>query len=334
MLNFVLLILIYTVIYSFMALGQNVITGYGGMLSLCQAGFFAIGSYTTGILCTKCGWNFWPTLIVGMFLASLLGVLIGIPTLRLKGDYLAIATLGLGEIIRNVINNWQGLTNGPMGIQRIPMVKVFGITINPYNNKFGFLILTSIILLLCCLFLARFIKTRTGRALEAVREDELAALSSGINATVYKIMAFALGASFAAIGGSLYSVLTLSISPGTYTFMMSVMVLCMVVLGGMGNILGVIFGAFIIQVISYLPELTNLSSIIPPQIKEILFGVILVVMMIFRPEGILGRPKRQLLTDQGAIDRSKDNGKEKSFIKAFRKACSSIKGIFKKRGAK
>lgn len=292
MFNFVLLILIYTVIYAFMALGQNVITGYGGMLSLCQAGFFAIGSYTTAILTVKAGWNFWPTLIVGALIACLLGIIIGIPTLRLKGDYLAIATLGLGEIIRNVINNWQALTNGPMGIQRIPMVKVFGLTINPYNNKIGFLILSLCLLAICFLFLYRFIKTRTGRALEAVREDELAALSIGINTTVYKIGAFALGASLAAIGGSLYSVLTLSVSPGTYTFMMSVMVLCMVVLGGMGNLFGILLGAFIIQFISYLPELTNLSNIIPPQIKEIIFGLILVVMMIFRPEGILGRPKR------------------------------------------
>ncbi|MDD6956977.1 MAG: branched-chain amino acid ABC transporter permease [Spirochaetales bacterium] len=293
MVNFILLILIYTVIYSFMALGQNVITGYGGMLSLCQAGFFAIGSYTTGILTVKCGWGFWPTMFVGMFIAIVLGILIGIPTLRLKGDYLAIVTLGVGEIIKNVINNWISLTNGPMGIQRIPMVKVFGFKVNPYNNKFGFLLLSLCILLLCALFLHRFIRTRNGRALEAVREDELASLSSGINSTVYKVMAFAIGACLASIGGSLYSVLTLSISPGTYTFMMSVMVLCMVVLGGMGNLLGVILGAFIIQLISYLPELTGLSRVIPPQCKEILFGVILVVMMIFRPEGLLGRPKRQ-----------------------------------------
>lgn len=329
MLNFVLLVLIYTVIYSFMALGQNVITGYGGMLSLCQAGFFAIGSYTTGILCTKCGWNFWPTLIVGMLFAALLGVLIGLPTLRLKGDYLAIATLGLGEIIKNVINNWQSLTNGPMGIQRIPMVKVFGLTINPYNNKLGFLVLSGCILLICCLFLSRFIKTRTGRALEAVREDELAALSSGINSTVYKIMAFAIGASFAAIGGSLYSVLTLSISPGTYTFMMSVMVLCMVVLGGMGNILGVLLGAFIIQLISYLPDLTNLSSVIPPQCKEILFGVILVVMMIFRPEGILGRPKRQVLSEVGVMGAERFHT-----FKKIGRDFKKIGSIFRKKGGR
>lgn len=330
MVNFVLLILIYTVIYSFMALGQNVITGYGGMLSLCQAGFFAIGSYATGILTVKCGWNFWPTMLIGMLVAIVLGVLIGIPTLRLKGDYLAIVTLGVGEIIKNVINNWISLTNGPMGIQRIPMVSVFGFRVNPYNNKPGFLLLSLCILLLCVLFLHRFIRTRNGRALEAVREDELAALSIGINATVYKVMAFAIGAALASIGGSLYSVLTLSISPGTYTFMMSVMVLCMVVLGGMGNLLGVMLGAFIIQLISYLPELTGLSSVIPPQCKEILFGVILVVMMIFRPEGLLGRPKRQT---NFALDKngSASTGNVK---KAFHKVSSLFSKAKKNKGGR
>lgn len=333
MVNFILLILIYTCIYSFMALGQNVITGYGGMLSLCQAGFFAIGSYAVAILTTKCGWSFWPSLIVGALFAALLGIVIGIPTLRLKGDYLAIATLGLGEIIRNVINNWQSLTNGPMGIQRIPMVKFFGVTINPYNNKLGFLFMLIFVLAICMLFLSRFIKTRTGRALEAVREDELAALSSGINVTVYKIGAFALGAVLASIGGSLYAVLTLSVSPGTYTFMMSVMVLCMVVLGGMGNLWGVLLGALIIQIISYLPELLNLSNVIPPQLKEILFGVILVVMMIFRPEGILGRPKRRTFSDEYMVDTG-IKAHFKAFGKKVQNCFFSIKGVFKKGGKK
>ena len=116
MLNFFILILIYTCIYAFMSLGQNLITGYSGMLSLCAAGFFAIGSYTTAILTTSFGWSFWATLPVAALLSALMGVLIGLPTLRLKGDYLAIATLGFAEIVRNIINNWDALTNGPMGI--------------------------------------------------------------------------------------------------------------------------------------------------------------------------------------------------------------------------
>ena len=182
MLNFFILILIYTCIYAFMSLGQNLITGYSGMLSLCAAGFFAIGSYTTAILTTTFGWSFWATLPIAALLSALMGVLIGLPTLRLKGDYLAIATLGFAEIVRNIINNWDALTNGPMGIQRIPMITVFGIKISPYQ-KYGFLLMEVIMLVICWFLFERLASSRMGRALEAIREDEIAANSMGINVT-------------------------------------------------------------------------------------------------------------------------------------------------------
>ncbi len=288
MLNFFLLILIYSGIYALMSIGQNVITGYGGMLSLTQAGFFAIGSYATAILTTQAGWSFWATIPVAFIVSALFGLLIGLPTLRLKGDYLAIATLGFGEIVRNVLNNWDSLTNGPMGIQRIPMPVVFGYTINPYR-KYAFLVMVILFVIVAYILFQRLARSRMGRALAAVREDEIAAQSMGINITKYKVYAFILGASVAGVAGSLQAAFTLSVTPGTYTFMVSVMVLCMVVLGGMGNFKASILGAFIIQFISYFPQLTGLSSVIPPQFKQILFGLILVVMMIWRPQGILGR---------------------------------------------
>lgn len=288
MLNFFLLILIYSGIYALMSIGQNVITGYGGMLSLTQAGFFAIGSYATAILTTQFGWSFWATLPVAFVVSALFGLLIGLPTLRLKGDYLAIATLGFGEIVRNVLNNWDSLTNGPMGIQRIPMPVILGFTINPYK-KYAFLVMVVVFVIIAYILFQRLARSRMGRALAAVREDEIAAQSMGINITKYKVYAFILGASVAGIAGSLQAAFTLSVTPGTYTFMVSVMVLCMVVLGGMGNFKASILGAFIIQFISYFPQLTGLSSVIPPQFKQILFGLILVVMMIWRPQGILGR---------------------------------------------
>jgi len=288
MFNFFLLILIYTGIYALMAIGQNIITGYGGMLSLCQAGFFAIGSYTTAILATHMGWSFWATLPAAAIISALFGLLIGLPTLRLKGDYLAIATLGFGEIVRNILNNWDSLTNGPMGIQKIPMPDLFGFTINPYK-KYSFLVMVMIFVVIAYILFQRLARSRMGRALTAVREDEIAAQSMGINITKYKVYAFVLGAAVAGIAGSLQAVFSLSVTPGTYTFMVSVMVLCMVVLGGMGNFKAAILGTFIIQLISYFPQLTGLSSVIPPQFKQILFGLILVVMMIWRPQGLLGR---------------------------------------------
>lgn len=291
MLNFILLILIYSGIYSLMAIGQNLITGYVGLLSLTQAGFFAIGSYATAILSVTYKWNFWLTLPIAALLAALFGFIIGLPTLRLKGDYLAIATLGFGEIVRNILNNWDSLTNGPMGIQRIPMVSIFGHKVSPYA-KWSFLFLVWVFVLVAYLLFERLAKSRIGRALEAIREDEIAASSMGINTTRYKVWAFALGASVAGIAGSLQAVFILSVTPGVFTFMVSIMVLCMVVLGGMGNFKAVILGSFIIQFISYFPQLVGLSNVIPPQFKQVLFGMILVIMMIWRPQGILGRAQR------------------------------------------
>ena len=301
MLNFVLLIFIYSGIYALMAMGQNVITGYVGLLSLCQAGFFAIGSYATAILSVTYGWNFWLTIPIAGVLAALSGVLIGLPTLRLKGDYLAIATLGFGEIVRNILNNWDSLTRGPMGIQRIPMATVFGLKISPYE-KWGFLVMVWIFVLVGYLFFRHLARSRMGRALEAIREDEIAASSMGINTTKYKVWAFALGAFAAGVAGSLQAVFTLSVSPGTFTFMVSIMVLCMVVLGGMGNFLAVILGAFLIQF--------GLSNIIPPQFKQVLFGMILVVMMIWRPQGILGRAPRMTLNPKKKQPKDSDGGEK------------------------
>ena len=270
-----------------MSMGQNLMTGYTGMLSLCQAGFFAIGSYVTAILTTRYGFSFWATIPLSAMMAAVFGILIGLPTLRLKGDYLAIATLGFGEIVRNVLNNWDSLTGGPMGIQRIPMVKFFGFTINPYK-KIAFLVMVWIFVLVFYIMFERLGRSRMGRALQAIRDDEIAAEAMGINTTKYKVWAFAIGAAAAGVAGSLQTVYSLSVTPASYTFMVSVLVLCMVVLGGMGNFAAVILGTFIIQLISYFPQLVGLSSVIPAQFKQILFGLILVCMMIWRPQGIIG----------------------------------------------
>ncbi len=189
MLNFILLILIYTGIYALMAIGQNLITGYVGLLSLTQAGFFAIGSYATAILSVTYGWNFWLTIPVAAFLSGIFGLLIGLPTLRLKGDYLAIATLGFGEIVRNILNNWDSVTKGPMGIQKIPMISLLGVKISPYT-KWGFLVLVWIFVAVFYFLFENLAKSRIGRALEAIREDEIAASSMGINVTRYTVWTF------------------------------------------------------------------------------------------------------------------------------------------------
>ena len=283
MLNFFQLIIIYAGIYALMAIGQNCITGNTGMLSLCHAGFFCIGSYATGIICKTLGLSFWFSLPVAALCSAAVGFLIGVPTLRLKGDYLCIATLGLGEIIRNIATNVN-----PVGMMAIPRAELFGYQFSS-RNKITFIILVWCFVLIAYFLFRQLAHSRIGRAMIAVREDEVAAQSNGINVAKYKIGSFTLGAAIGGTAGCFATAYTLTVQPGSYTFMVSVMVLCMVVLGGMGNLKGVILGAFIIEFIQYFPQLVGLSSVIPAQASQIIYGLVLVIMMICRPQGILGR---------------------------------------------
>lgn len=285
MLNFFQLIIIYAGIYALMAIGQNCITGYTGMLSLCHAGFFCIGSYATAILCKDFGFSFWASIPVAAILSGALGFLIGVPTLRLKGDYLCIATLGLGEIIRTVATNLN-----PVGYTSVPRATLFGYQFSA-RNKWPFIALVWLFVLIFYILFQRLSHSRLGRAMAAIREDEVAAQSNGINVTKYKIGAFVLGAAIGGVAGCFMTAYTQTVNPASFTFMVSVMVLCMVVLGGMGNGKAVILGALIVQFISYFPQLIGLSSMIPAQATQIIYGLCLVILMIWRPQGLLGRDK-------------------------------------------
>jgi len=289
MINLILLLIIYFGIFALLSLSQNLITGFAGLLSLAHAGFFAVGAYTMAIGLLA-GWPIALCIVVAMLLAAVLGLLIGLPTLRLKGDYLAIATLGFGEITRNIILNWDSLTRGPMGISGIPAPTVFGMALPP-SNKLLWVILVWAAVIAVFFLLRHLTRSRLGLALDAIREDEIAAQAMGINVTLYKVSAFAIGASFAGLSGGFWAAFSQSIGPSTFDFMLSVMVLAMVVLGGLGNHAGAIAGAVIIQLISELPRLLGISNVIPPQVKQILFGLILVLMMIYRPQGLLLRKR-------------------------------------------
>ena len=291
--NFIFLILIYTGIYAIAALGLNLIVGYTGLLSLCQAGFIAIGAYTTAVMMNAFNTGFWETMLLSGLVAAMFGMLIGIPTLRLRGDYLAIATLGFGEIVQNVIMNWDSVTNGPMGIHSIPGPQLFGMTLSSSSNqaKPVWVIVIWLIVGISYYLIRKLIRSRVGRALEAIREDEIAASSMGINIAKYKIGVFIVGAAFGGIAGSLYAGYSQAIAPLTFNFMMSIMILCMVVLGGLGNSFATVVGAVIITVAAELPRLIGISHRIPPQLNQVLFGCILVFMMIYRPQGIIGRIK-------------------------------------------
>lgn len=264
--------------------------GYTGLLSLCQAAFVAIGAYTTAVLTTTAGMDFWHALLISGIAACFSGILIGIPTLRLKGDYLAIATLGFGEIVKNIILNWDTMTKGPMGINGIPAINLFGIKLTSLDKVPWMLIIWAFVLVTYYL-VRRIVRSRIGRALEAIREDEIAASSMGINTAKYKIGAFTTGAFFAGIAGGLYAGHMQAVAPNTFDFMMSVMILCMIVLGGLGRNIAAIGGSIIIVLADFSPRLLGISNIIPPQMNQILFGLILVTMMIYRPQGVIGRKK-------------------------------------------
>jgi branched-chain amino acid transport system permease protein len=272
--------------YILLALGLNIIVGYAGLLDLGYAAFFAVGSYTTGILTTEFGVSFWVSLFLGAIFATLLGVLIGIPTLRLRSDYLAIVTLGFGEIIRLIANNSK-FTGGASGIYGIPKPKIGSFV---FQSNVLLYYLMFLFVLLAIFVIWRLGNSRVGRAWKYIREDEDAAEAMGVNGLYYKLLAYGLGAMFGGLAGSLFAVKMSAIAPESFSFMQSAMILLAVVLGGIGRISGVILGAVLVIL---LPEAMRSFS----DWRIFLFGVLLVLTMIFRPNGLWPAKKETEDTD-------------------------------------
>ncbi len=282
-----------------LALGLNIVIGFAGLLDLGYAAFFAIGSYTFAMLASpQFGIHipFWVMLFVASGVAALFGILLGAPTLRLRGDYLAIVTLGFGEIVPQTFLNLSQWTGGPNGIGSLDQPSIFG-------YRFGFAALPYYYLILGLIAVAvlaanNLRSSRLGRAWMAIREDELAAAHVGINTTLTKLAAFAIGASFSGLAGCAYASKLQLVSPDQFGFNVSVAVLSMLVLGGMGNIPGVIVGSLVISSLDrfILPQLTNFMHTFGVNIdltnsRFLIYGIILVMTMLFRPEGLI--PSRQ-----------------------------------------
>lgn len=248
-------------------LGLNLITGVTGQLSLGHAAFMSLGAYCSALLALKLNMPFWVCVSAGTLFAGIMGALLGIPILRLRGDYLAIATLGFGEIVRVVILNTP-IAGRALGLYAIPQYTTF------------FIALLAVILGI--IFMYRFENSRHGLALRSIREDEIAAEMMGVDIARYKILAFAVGSAFAGLGGSLYAHFLTYINPNDFGFMKSIEQLCMIVLGGMGSITGAAAGAV---VLSTVPELLRFAS----EYRMVTYGVVLIVMMIFRPQGLFGK---------------------------------------------
>ncbi|WP_131737787.1 branched-chain amino acid ABC transporter permease [Actinomadura roseirufa] len=278
-------------IYVLLALGLNVVVGMAGLLDLGYVAFYAVGGYTIAIFATKYDWSFWQTLVLAIAFSALAGVILGAPTLRLRGDYLAIVTLGFGEIVKKTANN-SSYVNGPRGVQGIPHpptlseFEIGGVQPLKYglldSRPYYYLLLAFIIVAI--IFVRRLDKSRVGRAWASIREDEDAAELMGVPTFKFKLAAFAIGAAIGGSGGVVFASQQTSITPPNFDFLVSALILAGVVLGGSGNIPGVMLGAF---VVAWLPErFRGLQDY-----RMLIFGAVLVLMMIFRPEGLW--PSRQ-----------------------------------------
>ncbi|HZJ92769.1 MAG TPA: high-affinity branched-chain amino acid ABC transporter permease LivM [Thiopseudomonas sp.] len=286
-------------IYVMLGLGLNIVVGLAGLLDLGYVGFYAVGAYTYAMLAQYFGIGFWTGLVAAGIMAAFFGFILGFPVLRLRGDYLAIVTLGFGEIIRILLNNLTDLTGGPRGIGSIPKPtffnlefsrrasegsqtfhEFFGIAFNS-NHRVMFLYLLALVLVLITVFVInRLIRMPIGRAWEAMREDEIACRALGMNPTNIKLSAFTIGATFAGFAGSFFAARQGFISPESFTFIESAIILAIVVLGGMGSQVGVILAAIVMTV---LPEMAREFN----EYRMLLFGLMMVLMMIWRPQGLL-----------------------------------------------
>ena len=286
-------VLVYPVgMFIMMALGLNIVVGKSGLLDLGYVAFFAIGAYSQGILSTLYGWNTWEVMPFGIGFAMIAGVILGLPALRLRGDYLAIITLGFGEIVRIVAINLS-VTGGPNGIPGIPNPpSVFGLHFDLMHPETFFWLVFAMILLVIWM-VRRFTIRRPGRAWEAIRQDEDVAALMGVNTLVYKLWSFVIGAAVGGAAGVLYASKVMVISPDMFKFDVSILILACVVFGGIGNIWGVALGA---AILAYMPERIRFIS----DARQLVFGLVLIIMMNMRPDGLLPRKKREKITEKGA----------------------------------
>ena len=306
----------FAILYVLLALGLNIVVGFAGLLDLGYIAFYAVGAYVYALLASphfNLHLPFWVILPIGAALAALFGIVLGAPTLKLRGDYLAIVTLGFGEIVRIFLNNLSqpvNITNGPQGVARIDPFSIGRFDFSKYESflgvqfsgpaKYYYLLLVAVLAVI--VVNVRLQNSRIGRAWEAIREDEIAARAMGINTRNLKLLAFAMGASFGGLAGGMFSAIQGFISPESFVLVESIMVVSMVVLGGMGNIWGVILGALLL---SFVPELLRWTveplqaalfgrQLVDPEvIRMLIFGLALVLIMIFRPAGLLPSAVRQ-----------------------------------------
>jgi branched-chain amino acid transport system permease protein len=282
-------LLVIVTIYGILALGLNLVTGSTGLFNLGHAAFYGIGAYTSALL-TKAGVPWLPAMLAGVVLAGVVAFVVGIPTLRLVGDYLAVVTMGLGEIARAVFKNWISLTRGPMGLPGIPRAGLLGVT---FDTPEKFLILSSACLLVAFILVQRLLHSPFGRVLRSIREDEVAAQSLGKDVYHYKMWSLIIGSALAGMAGSLFAHYIAFIDPGSFVMWLTFFIFLIIVLGGMGNNVGALVVTVVFVTLREGLRFVNLpEGINPGALQQAVFGVLLILATIFVPRGLI--PERRV----------------------------------------
>lgn len=284
--NYVIPLLITVFIYWILAQSLNLLAGYTGLLSLAQAAFYGIGAYVSALLMMRAGWSFLAALFAGIVAAMLFSFLIGLPSLRLKGDFFVLATLGFQMIAFAVFNNWTGLTHGPFGISGIPKPQILGLA---FQTPGAYLILAVALAALVHLLCWRLAISPFGKTLQAIREDEIATIALGKNVSAYKTSAFVLSAGLAAIGGALFACYITYIDPTSFTLDESIFIILILIVGGAGTLRGPVIGAIILVLLPEILRFMQVPDIVAPNLRQIIYGIVLVVLMRYRPQGLAGK---------------------------------------------
>jgi branched-chain amino acid transport system permease protein len=270
-------------IYVILAVSLNLIAGYTGIISIAHSAFYGIGAYVAALMSIALHTSFMTNVICAMILSGLFGVLVGAPSLRIREDYYVISSFSFQVIAFSILNNWVSFSGGPMGIPGIPQATIFGLTI---SSNVEFLLIVALSCAIVIWISTRIIRSPFGRVLKAIREDEVFALAAGKNIALYKILIFAIGSSMAALAGVLYAYYISFIDPKSFTVMESIFIISIVIIGGAGTVWGPVIGAIVLVTVPELLRFWGLPNVIAGNIRQIMYGALLVAFMLWRPRGL------------------------------------------------
>ena len=273
-------------VYTTLAVSLDLLAGQTGLLSIAQAAFYGLGGYTSALLAVLSGAPFLLGVLAGVAVAALISLIVSVPSMRLHDDYFVVATFGFQMIVFSIFNNWTELTRGPLGISGIPQPVIFGWHVDSHTD---FLILASVLAAFAYSIVCRIISSPFGRVLHAIREDELFAKAQGKNTLYFKVTAFAVSAALASIAGSLYAHYITYIDPTSFTVMESILIISMVIIGGAGSTWGPLVGAVVLVTLPEALRFIGLPSGMAANLRQIIYGSLLVIMMMFRPRGLVGK---------------------------------------------